>query len=490
VTEGRRVVVVGGGITGLAAAHGLVEAGVPALLLEGSRRFGGVIATEHEAGFLLEAGPDSFLARKPWAEALCRRVGLGDELVAAGGGGAFVLSRGRLHPLPEGLTAMVPTRLGPLLRTGLLSPRAKLRAALEPLVPRGGLAARRRSGADPGDESLASFFRRRLGDEASRRLVEPLARGIYGGRAESLSLRATFPRLGEIERERRSLVLGLLREPRTGGAAFLSLRRGMGSLVERLLERVPPELRRAPAPVAAVRPAAGGGWEVALAAGGSVPATAVVLAVPPRPAAAIVEPAHRELASALRSIAAAGSLTVQLGYRRDRVRHALRGTGFVVPADERSPLVACTWASSKLPARAPAGSVLLRAFLDPASARDDDTAVELALDALRPLLGLEGAPALRRVHRWPAAIPRYEVGHLRRVAEIDRLLGAAPGLFAAGAAFRGVGVPDCIREGERAAAAAAAFVTRAGAPGSPSTAAADDAGRAVPDGPPAAAPVP
>jgi oxygen-dependent protoporphyrinogen oxidase len=443
---GAPVVVVGGGITGLAAAHRLLEVGVPALLLEASDRFGGVIATERESGFLLEAGPDSFLARKPWAEALCRRVGLGDDLLAAGpgGAGAFVLSGRRLHPLPEGLTALVPTRLGPLLRTGILSRRGKLRAALEPLVPRG---------APAEDESLASFFRRRLGEEASRRLVEPLARGIYGGRAERLSLRATFPRLAELERERRSLVLGLLREPRPRGPAFLSLRRGMGSLVQRLVERIPPDRRRTCARVTEVRPAPGG-WEAVLDTGRAVSAAAVVLGLPAPAAARLVPDA--ELASALAAIPSVSSVTVQLGYPRDRVRHPLRGTGFVVPEGEAGPLVACTWASSKLAGRAPEGNVLLRAFLDPGAAPDDDAALEGALDALRPVLGLEGAPVLRRVHRWPAALPRYEVGHGRRVAAVERLLARTPGLFAAGAAYRGVGVPDCIREGERAAEAAAA----------------------------------
>jgi oxygen-dependent protoporphyrinogen oxidase len=472
------VLVIGGGITGLAAAHRLGQLGVETVLLERDARCGGVILTEELEGFLVEAGPDSFLARKPLAADLCRRVGLGDEIIPtdAANRGSFIWLRGGLHPLPEGLTSLVPTRFAAVARTRLLSPAGKARLLAEPLLPRG---------PELEDESLAGFFRRRIGEEASRRLVEPLVRGIYGGDPERLSLRATFPQLAEIERRRRSLILGLLGQARAapsgtgtarGGssgrgrgqaeAAFLSLRRGMGSLVDRLVERLPPGVVRTRSGVAALRRAAGGGFEAALREGGGMTAEAAILATPARETARLLEGIDHELSELVGGIRAGSSVTVALGFDGGRVHHPLRGYGFVVPEDERGPLLACTWASSKFPGRAPPGAVLVRAFLTDAESlleRDDEDVAHLALEALRPILGIEGEPRLARVHRWREALARYAVGHVRRLREIEGRLREVPGLLLAGAAYRGVGIPDCVREGESAAEAARDHLARSAA---------------------------
>ena len=472
MTGASRVAVVGGGISGLAAAHRLHELGVRFTLLERASRCGGVIWTEHAGGFLVEAGPDSFLARKPWATDLCRRLSLADEIVPTDPTrrGSFILWEGRLHPLPEGLTSLVPTRLGPLARSSLLSAAAKARLLVEPLLPRA---------PEAEDESLASFFRRRLGDEASRRLVEPLVRGIYGGNPETLSLHATFPQLAGIERRHGSLIRGLLREsrvaPRRGAEeapAFLSLREGMGSLVDRLVAVLPRDAVRTGVAVRALRRDRAGRFELALeasrsgAGGGAgaevLVADGVILATPAAEAARLTADLDSPLGELLGGITAGSSLSIALGFPRRWVAHPLDGYWFVVPEGEAEPLLACTWASSKFPGRAPRGFILLRAFLDRAddfADADDGVVIEAALAVLRGILGLGGRPVLARVHRWRDALPRYAVGHPRRMVGIEARLAAWPGLFLAGAAYRGVGVPDCVREGEAAAAAAGTFLT-------------------------------
>lgn len=455
-------------MSGLAAAHRLLELGLEPVVLERSARCGGVVLTEEVEGFLVEGGPDSFLARKPWAAALCRRVGLESEIVPTdpANRGSFVWFRGRLHPLPEGLTALVPTRLAPLLTTALLSTAGKARLLAEPLVPRATSSA---------DESLGGFFRRRLGREASLRLVEPLVRGIYGGDPEALSLRATFPQLAEIEQRHGSLLRGILRETdapgrarrngelddREGSAGFLALRGGMGSLVERLVAALAPGEIRLGCGVRDLRRRAVGGWEIGLADGDVLRPETVIIALPPPSAAPILDPLDARLGSLVAGIRCASSVTVSLGLERAQVRHRLRGYGFVVPDVEGGPLIACTWSSSKFPGRAPAGAVLVRAFLArPETLLDqpDDALARLACDALRPILGVAGEPRVARVHRWREALPRYTVGHPQRVAEIERRLAGQPGLFLCGAGYRGLGLPDCVRAGELAAQAAADHV--------------------------------
>jgi oxygen-dependent protoporphyrinogen oxidase len=467
------VAIAGAGVTGLAAAHRLTELGVSFLLLERSPRCGGVVLTERREGFLLEAGPDSFLARKPWMVDLCRRLGIEDRLLPTdpANQGSFIWHAGRLHALPEGLTSLVPTRLRPLARTRLLSPAGKARLALEPLVPRA---------AENEDESLAAFFRRRLGGQASRRLVEPLLRGIYGGAPESLSLRATFPQLAEMERRHGSLIRGLLRESRESsenggtngsenggtsgrsGGGFLSLREGMGSLIENLVERLPPGSLRCGTALSALTRRTSGRFELWLERKERLLADAVLLATPAGESARLIGSNDGTLAALLAGIRAGSSLIVSIGFPRTRVRHPLRGYGFVVPERPGAPLLACTWSSSKFSGRAPDGLVLLRAFLsqpDTFSGAHEGRIVETTVQALRPILGLEGAPVLVAVHRWNQALPRYAVGHPQRMREIERRLAKHPGLFLTGASYRGLGIPDCIRDGEAAAEAAAAFVS-------------------------------
>jgi len=459
-----KVVVVGGGITGLAAAHRFVELarerGLPldVTVLEAAGRLGGTIQTERVDGFLVEAGPDSFISEKPWALALAERIGLGPRLCRTDDRHrrTYVARAGRLHPLPDGFLLLAPARLVPFVGSSLFSWPGKLRMALDLVLPR-------RAGT--GDESLASFVTRRLGREALERVAEPLVAGIYTAVPERLSLAATMPRFLALERQHRSLILGLRKSAGAGevrGASgarwslFVTLAGGMGELVEALAGRLPPGAVRLGARVTGLARQVGEvAWQVRLADGGALAADAVVLAGPAPRMAPLVEGFDPELARGLGAIGYASSATVSLAYPRAAIRHPLDGFGVVVPRSEGRATLACTFSSVKYPGRAPAGAVLLRAFLRDRRGeildRDDAALAELAEQDLGAYLGIEGRPLLTRVSRHPAAMPQYEVGHLERILALEARLAAWSGLALAGAAYRGVGISDCVRSGEESA---------------------------------------
>lgn len=459
----RRVVVVGGGIAGLAAAHRLVEhaqagAALDVVLLEAAAQLGGSVGTERSGGFVLERGADSMITDKPWGLALCERIGFADRLVGTRPGErrTYVVHDGRLHALPEGFLLMAPTSPWPVATSPLFSLGGKLRMALDLVLPR-------RSGG--GDESLAAFVRRRLGEEALARVADPLAGGIYTADPERLSLAATMPRFPEIERTHRSVILGLratARVPRGSAGAryglFVAPADGMGALVEAVVRRLPEGVVRLGAAVESLA-RAGARWQVT-AGGQTLDAEAVVLATPAFAAAPLLAPLDATLARDLHAIEYASSATVTLGFRADGVAARLVGFGFVVPFAERRALLACTFASRKYPGRAPPGHELLRAFVGGARRPDlveleDDTLVATVRAELRALLGITADPVLVRIDRYRRGMPQYAVGHLDRVAAIEQRVTALPGLALAGAAYRGVGIPDCVRSGEAAADAVA-----------------------------------
>jgi oxygen-dependent protoporphyrinogen oxidase len=460
-----RLVVVGGGIAGLACAHRAGElarergVALDLTLLEARERLGGTIETERAGGFLIESGPDSFLSEKPWALALCRKLSLEPHLVGTDDRfrKTFVWFRGRLHALPEGFQLLAPTRLGPFLTSGLFSWRGKLRMALDLVLPRGGPG---------GDESLATFVRRRLGREALERVAQPLVAGIYTADPDDLSVAATMPRFLELERRERSVVLGLWRAGRRSVGAvagvsgarwslFVTLAGGMGELVEALAARLP-------AGTVHLKRRAGGlerrgeRWRVD-AGDGPLEADRVVIATEAHAAGRLLRYVDPPLATLLQTVPYASSATVSLGYRRGDVRHPLDGFGFVVPRTEGRDLLACTFSSVKYPGRAPEGHVLLRGFLggalNPGVLESDDAdLVGRVRRELGAALGVDAEPVLVRVARHPAAMPQYPVGHLTTVELIERRLAATPGLALAGAAYRGVGIADCVKSGEAAAA--------------------------------------
>jgi oxygen-dependent protoporphyrinogen oxidase len=470
----KHVAVVGGGITGLTAAFSLYEraggAGVPltCTLIEAGPDWGGKIATHRVGDLVIEAGPDSFLSQKLWGLELCDKLGLSDRLMNTNEHQkkTFVYSRGRLRELPEGLVLIVPTKLGPFVTSGLISWPGLLRMSLDVVLPakRGG-----------GDESLASFFSRRLGREAFERVVEPLVAGIYGGDAEQISLRATFPRFYELEQKHGSLIRGLLVSRRGRGASgtrtmFVTLRDGLAELTQALVARLAAAgatfLVKQPVVAMQVRQTRPMRWtyDLTLESGAVVSADAVVLATPAFVSSDLVRPLSPLAAELLGAIPYASTATVSLAYKADGMGVEVSGFGFVVPRVERRDLLAVTWTSLKWPHRAPASQTLVRCYLGGAGREavleaDDHALIRRVRDDLKSMAGVTGEPVYAEVNRWPRGMPQYTLGHLARLEAIRRSLDRYPGLVLAGAAYRGVGIPDCIRDGAEAAATIVRFLT-------------------------------
>lgn len=447
------VAVIGGGISGLAAAYELQQQGLKVRVFEALSRAGGVIRTERFGGWVIDKGPDAFLAQKPAAVELCQQLGLTNRLVTTlEPRTAFVLRRGRLHPLTQGSFLGFPVHLGALARSSLFSLSGKARMAYELFVQRG----------DNDDESIASFVLRRFGQEAVDYLAEPLLAGIHAGAVERLSMRALFPRLLDIEHESGS-ILRAARANRNAvphGGSFVSLLGGTGELIDTLTAALTPGTLALSARVTNIQRT---GTYIVSSPSGTVRARAVVLAVPAYVAASLLRGFDTMLAGLCEAVPYASTATVAFGYLREQVHHSLEGTGFVVPRVEGNPLLAVTWASSKWPNRAPVNSVLLRAFLgggrDPHRLNHDDQhLVQLAETALASTLGVVGPPLFARLSRWTRQSPQHELGHLQRIAAVEERLAALPGMFVAGSGFRVVGIPDCIADARQTAAHAAKFL--------------------------------
>jgi oxygen-dependent protoporphyrinogen oxidase len=468
----KRVVIVGAGISGLAAAHELARLN-PTLeikLLEASDRCGGNIATERIDDFVVERGPDSFVVSKPEALQLSKQLGLENELISTPPAARVVhfVRNGQLVPLPEGLILGVPTRLLPLLTTPLLSVKGKLRAMLEPFIA-----------VKPGDddESVHNFFCRRLGREIAERIAAPLIGGIYAGDTRQLSLAATFPQFRSMERRFGSLIVGLHvsrnrgQSPpttRLGGLftllgmllprnaqdnpAFLSFRRGMQTLIDALIRALPNDCLRLGSAVIAVtlQPQNGDApVQLRLSSGEELSAHAVLLATPGHLTAKLL--ADSELQRELATIRTTSTATVTFALQRALLTHPLQGLGFVVPPGEGQ-ILAATWSSSKWPHRAPEGHVLLRAFIAEADcALDDPGLIELALRELQRLMGPLGEPVFTRVSRYDRASPQPELGHPERMRRIHSRLAQLPGLFLSAGGLDGIGIPDSIRHAQGAA---------------------------------------
>jgi protoporphyrinogen/coproporphyrinogen III oxidase len=460
-------VVVGGGITGLAAAHRLAELDpkLEITLLEAGSRLGGVLHTVRRDGFLIEQSADNFIANVPWAIELCRRIGLADQLIPTSSGqrNALVVHNGRLEKVPPGFMLMAPSRIWPLVTTPILSPWGKLRLLGEYFVPR--------RKAD-GDESLAAFARRRLGREAFERIVQPLVGGIYAADPEKLSLEATLPRFVEMERRYGSLIRGALRqrtasseeEAEAGSGAryglFVAPREGLTSMVEAVAARLPRGTIRLGCPVEQVSRDPDGTWKISLAASAAGPpeiqCDGLIVTLGADLAARLIESIDHRLAADLGRIAYSGTAIASLAYRRDAVSHALDGFGFVVPAVEKRRILAGSFASVKFAGRAPDDMVLVRVFVGGACQSEmaelpDDELRKIAADELRVLLGTHAGPVLCDIARWPRSMPQYHLGHAKLVADIELAAARWPHFALAGNAYHGVGIPHCIHSGQQAA---------------------------------------
>lgn len=470
-TRPDRVVVIGAGLSGLTAAHRIEERSrsarrlVEVQVLEAKDRIGGVIWTDRENGFTIEGGPDSFITNKPWGLDLCHGLGLGDQLIEtdAGHRRSFVVRGGKLAPVPEGFVLMAPHRLAPILASPILSWRGKLRFLMDLVIPR-------RDEEDGGEESLASFVRRRFGREALDRLVQPLVAGIYTADPNDLSLRATLPQFLAMEREHRSLILAGLRGSRSLGprdpsrsasgaryGMFVSLVDGMDALPKALAAALGPGTVRTGTVVRRIsRDESAGVWLVELLDGPPIEADAVILATEAHVAARLLDAQDSALAHHLRAIPYASSAIVNLGYRRDQIKHPLDGFGAVVPAIEGRSILAISFLSVKFPNRAPTGSVLLRVFLggamNPGLLELDDDAIEQVVEReLGELIGATGRPLFSRIGRHPRSMPQYHLGHLERVAAIRLQLAKCSRLYLAGVAYDGVGIPDCVHAAQSTA---------------------------------------
>jgi oxygen-dependent protoporphyrinogen oxidase len=464
----RRIVVIGGGISGLAAAHRLLELN-PSLnltLLEASARLGGSLVTDQREGFLLERGPDSFISEKPEGVALAKRLGLQSRLIETNPDHrrSFIVRNGRLRPVPEGFQLLAPSRIWPFLATDIFSFTGKVRMAADLLLPR-------RAANGMSDESLSSFVRRRLGREALERMAQPMVGGIYTADPEMLSLRATLPRFLDMERDHRSVVLAMLRKARsekeadksgTSGARyglFLSFDRGMEVLVQALQQALADTVARCnlrlQTQVQSIS-RTNASWTIQTQTGETLEADALCLTVPSYIASQLLSNVDKTLTTQLNQIKYASTATINLAYRRDAIQHPLDGFGFVVPFIEKRSLIACSFSSVKFPKRAPENHVLLRAFvggaLQPEMFALDETEMLVRVEKdLRELLGITGKPLFAEVAKWQNSMPQYEVGHLNRVAAIETRVAQLPNFSLAGNAYRGAGIPDCIRSGEAAA---------------------------------------
>lgn len=449
----RRVVIVGGGISGLSAAYHLAKHGIPATLIERRPRLGGVIHTEYIQGCVVEAGPDSFLSAKPWAMDLIQELGMREEVIASNDHlrATYIRRCGRLVPMPDGLMLMVPTRILPVVTTRLLSWPAKIRMGLECL--------RRPSSPSPRDRSVAEFIREHYGQEAVDYLAEPLLAGVYGGDPEQLSVASVLPLFVDLETKYGSLSRGILaaRRARPRGATtlplFQTLKSGLGSLIQRLAEEASSHVTVLHEEALQVH-RTGDRFELRLA-GGAIETENLILACQADEAGRLLESLDPELAAELTSIPYNSSVTVSLGYRRDSFDGFLHGFGFLIPRRERKRLVACTFVGTKFPYRTPPELVMLRCFLggpgEKALNDADEAVVADVRTELREILGLTAEPLFSRVHRWPRSMAQYTVGHRARIERIEYRRRAIPGLELAGNAYSGIGVPDCARMGKQAA---------------------------------------
>jgi oxygen-dependent protoporphyrinogen oxidase len=452
IVSPRVIIIIGAGITGLSAAYELARRHVPFVVLEAGSRPGGLIHTERTDGFTIDAGAESMLIQKPAALTLCEELGLSARLISTRPPRtAFVAREGRLYPIPSPSVLGIPTTMAGLAKYELLDWRARARIAIEPWIPARGVR----------DESVASFFRRRFGSATVGLIAEPLLGGIHAGDVEQLSMPALFPRFAAAEQRPGGVLRGMA-APASLDGLFRALRGGMSELVEAMVRQLPAGTLRLETPASAIgrTPA---GWTVS-AGGETFHAAGVIVAAPAHAAATLLRSVDDNASRICATVPYVSSAIVALGWSRADIAHPLAGSGFVV-ARRHNPLriTACTWVSSKWEDRAPAGTVLLRAFLgsvhDPQAADlGDSDLVDIARRDLSVVLGIAAPPILARAFRWHNAGAQHNVGHRARMAGLAARLCSLPGLFVAGGGFESIGIPDCVASGRGVATAAHDYV--------------------------------
>ena len=450
-----KVVIVGGGVSGLATAHyihGRLGDHVQLTLVEGGSQLGGKVANQEFSGHLVDTGPDAVLVRVPAMAALLKDLGLGSQIVAPAALGAHVWSRGKLRRLPTGTLFGVPDRLLPLMKSGLMSPAGLARAAMDLVLPR-----RPTSSADP---SIADLVTPRLGSQVFDRLVEPLLGGVHAGRAAELSAHSTVPDIEALAGKNRSLYLGLRKmrrhaPPATGAPVLVTLSGGLGRLVEALAARLAGDDLRLNAAAGSIA-RTGTRYRVDLVDGQSLAADAVVLATPAFATAGLLADLAPDAASVLGEIPYVDVATIWLSYPRSAMSRPLDGTGFLVPPQEGKLMVGCTWSSAKWPHLADDNLVLIRCMVGRRGDSrwldmDDETLVRRVHEELVEAMGVTAGPDHQSVQRWPQAMPQYLVGHQGRLDALNAAIHHLPGLYLTGAAYRGVGLASCVADAKRTA---------------------------------------
>ncbi|MEC3606490.1 protoporphyrinogen oxidase [Bacillus glycinifermentans] len=456
--ERKQIVIIGGGITGLAAAFYLERKikknGLPAevTLVEASPRLGGKIQTVHKDGYIVEKGPDSFLERKQSAPQLVKDLGLGHLLVNNAIGQSYVLVNETLYPIPEGAVMGVPTKVAPFLTTGLFSLQGKLRAGMDLVLP---------ASKPQDDQSLGEFFRRRVGGEVVENLIEPLLSGIYAGDIDRLSLMSTFPQFYQTEQKYRSLILGMKKSagnkskqaaPVKKKGQFQTLKTGLQTIVEELEKQL--ELTKIYKGTKAVGIERGQHYSFKLDNGIVLHADAAVITAPHKAIAAMFP--DEDWLKGMREMVSTSVANVALGFPEEAVKMEHEGTGFVISRNSDFSITACTWTNKKWPHTTPEGKVLLRAYVGKAGdesvvEQSDNEMVRIVLEDLKRIMKIEGEPEMTCITRWNEAMPQYHVGHKERIKKVrEGLQTSYPGIFVTGASFEGVGIPDCIDQGKQA----------------------------------------
>ena len=463
----KRIAIIGAGISGLTCALRLEElrkqhrADMEVSVYEAAPRAGGAIETETRDGFTLEKGPDSFISEKPSVLDLCQRLGIDSEVLDTQENNrkAFVIKNGRPIRLPDGFYLIAPTRLASLAFSPLFSPLGKIRIASEFFIPRK---------KTDTDESIASFVRRRFGQEALERVGQPMIAGVYSGDPEQLSLSSTMPKFRDLESRHGSVIRGLLRNakehhltkkvsgPRYG--LFLSFTGGMETLVSACVTRLPKENIHLGSRIKIRSGDMPGKWVVTDLQGREKSFDAICLSVSAKGASAILKDVDPSIAGKLGELHYESVATLNIAYKRTQIAHALDSFGLVVPVVEKRSLMACTFTSQKYKGRAPEGTVLLRAFVGGAFGKKffdmDDAELQkhVSLD-LKEFLGISGEPLFCSLSRYPGSLPQYSVGHTEWVAGVDHALQGHAGIFLTGASYRGTGISSCVLDAERQAEA-------------------------------------
>ena len=458
--EKQKIIIIGGGIAGLTSAFYLQKAiqkeNLPfeLKLIEASHRLGGKMQTVIRDGFTIERGPDSFLARKLSISRLAKEVGMDDQLVHNSTGKSYVLVNEKLHSMPGGSIMGIPTEVGPFLTTGLFSIPGKLRAAADFILPRS------ESGKD---QSLGEFFRRRLGDEVVENLIEPLLSGIYAGDIDQLSLMSTFPQFYEVEQKYRSLIIGMKKstpsQPKTpvnkekAKGAFLTFKTGLQSFAEAIEAKIDPKTILKGHRVDKITKN-GNKYDVYLNNGETLVADSIIAATPHKITQSMF--GDYRFFDPFKEVPSTSVATVALAFPEEAVKNDIDGTGFVVSRNSDYSITACTWTHKKWAHSTPKGKVLLRCYVGRAGEEtivdlSDDRIIKIVLDDLKKTMDITMNPDFSIISRWQNSMPQYTVGHKQRLTDIlDHMNAELPGVFLAGASYGGVGLPDCIDQGEAA----------------------------------------